>query len=67
MGAVPLHVCVRVCVAVAMNLWPWFCPLNPRWPWRQEFQLTHHRSVFFSSRFVPLSLLAERRPGVAQA
>lgn len=31
--------------------WPSVCPLNPRWPQKQEFQLTHHRSVFFSSSF----------------
>lgn len=36
-----------VCVAVVMNPWPTVCPLNPRWPWKQEFQLTHHTSVFF--------------------
>ena len=56
-----------VCVSVVMNPWPSVCPLNPRWPWKQEFQLTHHRSVFFSSRFVFLLLLAKRWLGVAEA
>lgn len=52
-------VCVSVCVSVVMNPWPSVCPLNPRWPWKQEFQLTHHRSVFFSSGFVFVSLFAQ--------
>lgn len=43
----PLNVCVCVCVAVVMNPWPSVCPLNPRWPWKQEFQLTHHISFSF--------------------
>ena len=60
-------VCVSVCVSVVMNPWPSVCPLNPRWPWKQEFQLTHHRSVFFSPCFVPLLLLAKRRLGVDEA
>lgn len=37
-----------VCVTVVMNPWPTVCPLNPPWPWTQEFQLTHPRWVFFS-------------------
>lgn len=56
--------CVWVCVTVVMNPWPTVCPLNPRWPWKQEFQLTHHRSVFFSSRFALLSLLSKCRRGL---
>lgn len=39
--------------------WPSFCPVNPGWPQPQESQLTHHRSVFFSSCFVFLSLLTK--------
>lgn len=58
-----VRVCESVCVSVVMNPWPSVCPLNPRWPWKQEFQLTHHRSVFFSSRFVLLSLLAKTPAG----
>lgn len=50
-----------------MNPWPLVCPLTPQWPWKQEFQLTHHRSALFSSRFVFLTLVAKRRLGVARA
>lgn len=39
--------------------WPSFCPMNPGWPQPQESQLTHHRSVFFSSCFAFLSLLTK--------
>lgn len=39
--------------------WPSSCPMNPGWPQPQESQLTHHRSVFFASCFVFVSLLTK--------
>lgn len=63
MNILPSWMCV--CVRVAMNPRPSVRPLNPWWPWKQEFQLTHHRSPPFSSCFVVPSLPAKTPAGSA--
>lgn len=58
--------CVSVCHCgnepLALSL-----PSEPFVAWKQEFQLTQHRPVFFSSHFVFVSLLAIGQLGVDEA